>query len=644
MSIYADIRQRRFSDIVLQILDWPRSVKRSLLFVSDLIVSIMCLLLAIGVRYGNFNMHPSVWIMLLISGMPVTMLLARGFHNGISRVFHEEVMRAVLTTMLINIFISEILIYLGVFHAVPRAAPVIHAFLLFVWLWNSRLSIKQIIKKLINSPQNKVIDKERTVIYGVGQSAKDLYYILKKSSRYEFVGFVDNNPQVIGGRVMGLRVYTDHNLAQFVTQMEVNHIFIALNANSTQIQKNIVEILKDAPIKISSIPSLNQIADGKVKVTDIKTVDVLDVLNRDTVTPDEQLLIKNISGKVVLVTGAGGSIGSELCRQIMSCIPSKLILFELSEFALYTIQSELAAIDVRKINSKVEIIGYLGNVMNQGLLESIMNKHQVQTVYHAAAYKHVPIVEENPFEGVRNNFVGTWCCASAAVNAQAETFVLISTDKAVRPTNIMGATKRMAELACQAIAKRTPKTTISMVRFGNVLGSSGSVVPLFNAQINAGGPLTVTHPDVTRYFMTIPEAAQLVIQAGAMAKGGEVFVLDMGEPVKIADLAKRMIRLSGHKLKEAEEQEGIEIQYIGLRPGEKLYEELIISGDNIADTSHPLIMQATEKSYSEQEIEQFINQIISMTASDSDIDWLKGNFAYFVDGYCIATQKNLKHS
>nr|WP_320157991.1 nucleoside-diphosphate sugar epimerase/dehydratase [Psychrobacter frigidicola] len=383
----------------------------------------------------------------------------------------------------------------------------------------------------------------------------------------------------------------------------------------------------------------------------MRKVNILDVLNRQTVEPVASLLQQNIEGKCVLVTGAGGSIGSELCRQIMKNKPKYLVLYELSEFALYTIHQELLVKQTTKPEYKsIQIIAVIGNVTNQDNLLRIFKRHQIQTVYHAAAYKHVPIVENNPFEGVINNSKGTYHCARAAIEAKVETFVLISTDKAVRPTNVMGASKRLAELVCQEIQESQglnkdtrlkenqmnsehSLTRISMVRFGNVLGSSGSVIPVFTKQIEKGLPITVTHPDVTRYFMTIPEAANLVIQAGAMATGGEVFVLDMGELVKIVDLARRMIHLSGYEPKDDQNPDGdIEIVFTGLRSGEKLYEELIIGEDNVEDTSHPLIMQAMEYSFPLSEIEEALSEL-TQKAKQHDVDWLKQQFKHFVAGY-----------
>jgi nucleoside-diphosphate-sugar epimerase len=464
-------------------------------------------------------------------------------------------------------------------------------------------------------------------------------HVLHQTHQFKIVGIIDVNDNFIGARVLGVKVYPKDNLESLITDLEVNHVFFVLPSHQRHIQERIVKQLENVPVKISEIPSLEEITSGRIKLSDIKPVDVLDVLQRNTVKPDTSLLAKNIKDKVVMVTGAGGSIGSELCRQILKQQPKALVLFELSEYALYAIHSELQKLakniqQERQLPTVTPLYVHLGSVTNQKLIQLLCNQYKVQTIYHAAAYKHVPIVESNEYEGVINNFVGTFNTLKGAVSAGVETFVAISTDKAVRPTNVMGATKRMAELACQAMAADQSQTTISMVRFGNVLGSSGSVVPLFNKQIAAGGPITLTHPDVTRYFMTIPEAAQLVIQAGAMAHGGEVFVLDMGEPVKIMDLAKRMITLSGLKVKDQNNPNGdIEIVIAGLRPGEKLYEELIIDGDNIEKTQHPLIMKAKEHFYSFDEITNVINEVQTQNNTTKNTQWLRAQFLRYVEGY-----------
>lgn len=619
-------------------IEQPRWLKVVSLFVIDYVASIITLILAIALRYAKFDFHTNILSIILLGALPVIFLAVTKFYSHVIRVFQDESMRWALVVLLGYLLISQILIFLGVTPDIPRAATAIHVFLLYIWIWNSRIVLQFIISRTLH-PEFFTQKKENVLIYGVGHITKDLMHVLHQTHQFKIVGIIDVNDNFIGARVLGVKVYPKDNLESLITDLEVNHVFFVLPSHQRHIQERIVKQLENVPVKISEIPSLEEITSGRIKLSDIKPVDVLDVLQRNTVKPDISLLAKNIKDKVVMVTGAGGSIGSELCRQILKQQPKALVLFELSEYALYAIHGELQKLakniqQERQLPTVTPLYVHLGSVTNQKLIELLCNQYHVQTIYHAAAYKHVPIVESNEYEGVINNFVGTFNTLQGAVSAGVETFVAISTDKAVRPTNVMGATKRMAELACQAMAADQSTTTISMVRFGNVLGSSGSVVPLFNKQIAAGGPITLTHPDVTRYFMTIPEAAQLVIQAGAMAHGGEVFVLDMGEPVKIMDLAKRMITLSGLKVKDQNNPNGdIEIVIAGLRPGEKLYEELIIDGDNIESTQHPLIMQARERSFAKIELDDFIDHIIEQYNNEKDLYWLRQKFEYFVEGY-----------
>ena len=619
-------------------IEQPRWLKVVSLLLIDYIASIITLVLAIALRYAKFDFHTNILSIILLAALPVIFLAATKFYSHVIRVFQDERMRWALVVLLGYLLISQILIFLGVTPEIPRAATAIHVFLFYLWIWNSRIVLQFIISRTLH-PEFYTQKKENVLIYGVGHITKDLMHVLHQTHQFKIVGIIDVNDNFIGARVLGVKVYPKDNLESLIADLEVNHVFFVLPSHQRHIQERIVKQLENVPVKISEIPSLEEITSGRIKLSDIKPVDVLDVLQRNTVKPDISLLAKNIKDKVVMVTGAGGSIGSELCRQILKQQPKALVLFELSEYALYAIHSELQKLakniqQDRQLPTVTPLYVHLGSVTNQKLIELLCNQYDVQTIYHAAAYKHVPIVESNEYEGVINNFVGTFNTLQGAVSAGVETFVAISTDKAVRPTNVMGATKRMAELACQAMAADQSKTTISMVRFGNVLGSSGSVVPLFNKQIAAGGPITLTHPEVTRYFMTIPEAAQLVIQAGAMAHGGEVFVLDMGEPVKIMDLAKRMITLSGLKVKDQHNPNGdIEIVIAGLRPGEKLYEELIIDGDNIESTQHPLIMQARERSFAKIELDDFIDHIIEQYNNEKDLYWLRQKFEYFVEGY-----------
>ena len=619
-------------------IEQPRWLKVVSLFVIDYIASIITLVLAIALRYAKFDFHTNILSIMLLGALPVIFLAVTKFYSHVIRVFQDERMRWALVVLLGYLLISQILIFLGITPDIPRAATAIHVFLLYIWIWNSRIVLQFFISRTLH-PEFYAQKKENVLIYGVGHITKDLMHVLHQTHQFKIVGIIDVNDNFIGARVLGVKVYPKDNLESLITDLEVNHVFFVLPSHQRHIQERIVKQLENVAVKISEIPSLEEITSGRIKLSDIKPVDVLDVLQRNTVKPDTSLLAKNIKDKVVMVTGAGGSIGSELCRQILKQQPKALVLFELSEYALYAIHGELQKLakniqQERQLPTVTPLYVHLGSVTNQKIIELLCNQYDVQTIYHAAAYKHVPIVESNEYEGVINNFVGTYNTLKGAVSAGVETFVAISTDKAVRPTNVMGATKRMAELACQAMAADQSTTTISMVRFGNVLGSSGSVVPLFNKQIAAGGPITLTHPDVTRYFMTIPEAAQLVIQAGAMAHGGEVFVLDMGEPVKIMDLAKRMITLSGLKVKDQHNPNGdIEIVIAGLRPGEKLYEELIIDGDNIELTKHPLIMQAREHQFDKAKIESFKNQVITQYTTSQDTQWLRSQFDYFVEGY-----------
>lgn len=620
--------------ILSNAIEQPRWIKIIGLILLDLVASICTLLIAIALRYGDFEPHVNPITVVLFASLPIVILALTHFYSNVLRVFQDQSMRVVLIVLLGCMLIGQLLIYFDELPDIPRAAPAIHVFLLYMWLWISRIIIQFLVNNVLYETKHPK-EAQKVLVYGVGNITKDLLHVLQQSRKYQIVAIIDERKTLAGSRILGVKVYPKEKLRELIKNLEIKHLFLALPNDLKPLKDNIIHSLEDMPVQISQIPSLDDITSGKLQLSDIKPVDVLDVLQRETVAPNQQLLQKDIIAKVVMVTGAGGSIGSELCRQIVKQQPKKLILFELSEFALYSIQQELVNVIENQSGVNIALYAHLGSVTNQRLLENLCKKHQVETIYHAAAYKHVPIVESNQYEGAINNFIGTYRALQAAINTQVRTFVAISTDKAVRPTNVMGATKRMAELACQALAASQTITTISMVRFGNVLGSSGSVVPLFNRQLAAGGPLTVTHPDVTRYFMTIPEAAQLVIQAGAMAEGGEVFVLDMGESVKIVDLAKRMIRLSGHVVKgeDTDPNEGIAIEFVGLRPGEKLYEELIIGGDNIEKTGHSRIMKAHERSFNLGELEMFIQQLLKQNKYERDSHWLLERFAYFVEGY-----------
>lgn len=619
-----------------RLLSLPRSVKQAVFVAADFVVSVLCLYFALALRYGYVANHIGVPSLLAYALIPVLGLYALGFYHGVARIFSDAVMRQVLQLFIVLILIFQVIIYFEWLDVIPRTVPIFYLFVFFICLWNSRLIIKEMLVRW-QGKQRRHKDPtgcDNVMIYGAGVAGKELYDALERAYKYNVVGFVDDNVQLAGGYLLGKKIYAASDIASLVDSLDVSQIFLALPSVSRARRRQIIADISELAVKIKELPSLHDIADGQVTVSTMRPIDILDVLDRQSVEPEARLLSKNITGKNVLVTGAGGSIGSELCRQIIKNQPRRLVLYELSEFALYSIQQELKVAQALSPEyEQIEIIGLIGNVTNEDKLLRVFKHQQIETVYHAAAYKHVPIVEFNPFEGVINNAKGTYHCAYAAMQAGVDTFVLISTDKAVRPTNIMGASKRLAELVCQGLSQVNSQTCFSMVRFGNVLGSSGSVIPLFTKQIESGGPITVTHSKVTRYFMTIPEAASLVIQAGAMAKGGEVFVLDMGEPVKIVDLAKRMISLTGCKLKDTEHPDGdIEIVVTGLRPGEKLYEELIIGDDNVEVTHHPLIRQAIEHSFPLIDIENMLSQL-THRASAEDIDWLKEEFRYFVEGY-----------
>ncbi|GAB3468077.1 nucleotide sugar epimerase/dehydratase WbpM [Polaromonas eurypsychrophila] len=475
--------------------------------------------------------------------------------------------------------------------------------------------------------------KGRLLIYGAGTAGVQTASAMSMSRQFLLLGFVDDDAAKVGRSINGIPVFSPREVPDLVATLGVTDILLALPSSSRERRTRIIAALRSVPVHIRTLPGLADLATGRVTVQDFKELDIEDLLGRDPVPPHTDLLARNLTGKVVLVTGAGGSIGSELCRQILAERPRHLLLLDHNEFGLYSIHQELRGLCVAG-GYGVELIPLLGSVANPQRLQEVCETYRPATVYHAAAYKHVPLVESNPAEGIVNNVFGTLNIARAAMASGVGQFILVSTDKAVRPTNVMGASKRMAELVLQALAGQgqNKQTCFGMVRFGNVLGSSGSVVPLFRSQLASGGPLTVTHPGVTRYFMTIPEAAQLVLQAGAMATGGDVFVLDMGEPVKIMDLAHRMVELSGLTVRnEAHPGGDIEISITGLRPGEKLYEELLI-GDNPSPTAHPRIMKAHEDYLSWPELEVHLGTL--RRASESgDVDAIKAVLRTCVHGY-----------
>lgn len=566
----------------------PRLYKRVISVLADTVLLSLAFWGGFWVRLDDAMPIKSVlhWQALaLLVPMTIFIFIRLGLYRAVLRYVGFKV----LWTVVLGVFISTmLLVMLGFFFTVslPRTVPIIYFAFAILLIGGTRLFFRMLINRG---------NKSRTpvIIYGAGSSGRQLQQALSQGQEFFTVAFVDDSKSLEKTTIQGINVYSPNLISDLIERFDIKKVLLAIPSASRSVRQEVIRRLEHFPCEVLSIPGMADLVDGKALIDELKEVSIEDLLGRDPVAPIPELMNANITGKRVMVTGAGGSIGSELCRQIICCKPSKLVLFELSEYALYAIDKELNEI-CQDEGIELEIVPLLGSVQRQNRLVTIMNNFQIQTVYHAAAYKHVPLVEYNVVEGVRNNIFGTLYSAQAAIAAGVETFVLISTDKAVRPTNTMGATKRLAELALQALASAQSKTRFCMVRFGNVLGSSGSVVPLFRRQIRTGGPLTVTHPDIIRYFMTIPEAAQLVIQAGAMGCGGDVFVLDMGQPVKIIELAHRMIRLSGLSLKNEKNPAGdIEVKITGLRPGEKLYEELLI-GDNVSGTHHPRIMKANE--------------------------------------------------
>lgn len=570
-----------------------RPIKRLISLSYDCIAITFAFYLAICLRLGTITPYigKAELSVLLLTGITSILVFIRiGMYRAILRYMSANAMISIAASICISGLTLTVMSFFT-HSTLPRSVPFIYTLLAFLFVGTPRLLVRSIVSMLNNIGQSI---PEPILIYGAGHTGHQLALALQ-TSNYKIIGFIDDNPRLHNTIIAGVKVYNPNSVETLIQKRDVSKILLALgNANHSR-RATIIKELERHAISVQTVPAVIDILSGKTRIEQIRDVDIEDLLGRDSVKANPLLLHACILNKVVMVTGAGGSIGSELCRQIIRQSPKALILFELNEFSLYSIEKELRQELTLLGKSDVQLVSLLGSVQREDRMETIMSTFGVQTIYHAAAYKHVPLVEHNIVEGVVNNVFGTWYCAEAAIKAKVESFVLVSTDKAVRPTNIMGASKRMAELVLQSLANRQQKTRFTMVRFGNVLGSSGSVVPLFREQIKAGGPITVTHPDIIRYFMTIPEAAELVIQAGSMGTGGDVFVLDMGDPVKIVDLAKRMIHLSGFEVKDDKNPNGdIEIQYTGLRPGEKLYEELLI-GDNVSGTEHSRIMRAEEE-------------------------------------------------
>ena len=564
-----------------------RASKKIIMVFVDSILIISTLLLSFSIRLGYWYFPESdlVWIIFGSPIIAIPIFIRFGLYNAVIRYIGFNALSSIIQAVSIYALLWGIIGFMGAVEGIPRSVILINCILGIVLIGGSRIIAKWLFAEYLDSENN-----DNVIIYGAGSAGRQLANALSQAMEYNPIAFIDDSKELNKQIINGLRVYSPEVIETLITRHNVVEVLIALPSQTRKKRNEIISSLEPFPVMVRILPSITEVAQGKVKVNDLREISLSDLLGRDSVTPNQELLDLNIREKVVMVTGAGGSIGSELCRQIVNLGAIKLVLYDNSELGLYSINNELT-----EHNINCEILPILGSVTNQKRLETIFKRYEVDTIYHAAAYKHVPMVEFNSTEGVNNNIFGTLSCAQAAIKSKVETFVLISTDKAVRPTNTMGATKRTAELILQSLSKEQKYTKMCMVRFGNVLGSSGSVIPLFKEQIRKGGPITVTDIDIIRYFMTIPEAVELVIQAGAMGREGDVFVLDMGKPIRINDLARKMIHLSGLTVKDAQNPEGdIEIKYTGLRSGEKLYEELLI-GDNVSETENSMIMSAKEQ-------------------------------------------------
>jgi FlaA1/EpsC-like NDP-sugar epimerase len=635
---------RRLSQFAAPALALPRPVKRGVVLALDSGLCVLSVWLAFYLRTGEWVSlaGPALWVVLVALVLALPIFITSGLYRAIFRYSGMPAMVAVgRASLLYGTAFAAIFTFGGV-DGVPRTIGLIQPILLLLMVGASRAAARVWLGGLYHLQLRKAA-LPQALIYGAGSAGRELASAMANSLEIRVVGFLDDDDRLHGHVLNGLPIHNPADLPEILNAAPITDVLLALPSASRQRRNDILNTLKPHKVAVRTLPGLSDIATGKVSMSDVRELDIDDLLGREPVKPNGLLLNLNTFGKTVLVTGAGGSIGSELCRQILKTQPRQLLLVEMSEFALYQIHQELQAI-VAGEQPEVEIVPLLASVCDDVRMHEIMDTWKPHTIYHAAAYKHVPLVEHNPAEGVRNNVWGTRVCAQAAMRNSVRNFVLVSTDKAVRPTNIMGATKRLAEMVLQALAVenaavaaqggRAPssRTIFSMVRFGNVLGSSGSVVPLFREQIKNGGPITLTHAEITRYFMTIPEAAQLVIQAGAMGQGGDVFVLDMGQPVKIMDLARRMVELSGLSVRDELQPDGdIELAVTGLRPGEKLYEELLI-GDNPKPTQHPRIMKAHEQFISWAQLEQKLNSL-SIAMSVNDVPVIRAMLQDLVSGY-----------
>ncbi|MGO6682383.1 SDR family NAD(P)-dependent oxidoreductase [Rhizobium leguminosarum] len=623
--------------LVAPLLAMPRVAKRALALLLDSSFCVLTIWLAYCFRLNEWTVLTGVqWLPVFVSlCMALPIFIVMGMYRAIFRYANMAAFITVLKAIAIyGVAFMTIFTALSV-PGVPRTVGILQPFLLLIAIGLSRLSIRY----WLGDAYQRILHKNmlaKVLIYGAGTAGRQLAGALINSAELNVVGYLDDDPRLKGGVMGGLPIYDPSDLPVLAESLGVHNVLLALPSASRQRRNEILEHIRKARVNVRTLPDLTALAQGRIAVSDIRELEIEDLLGREAVAPRQELLDKSMRNKVVMVTGAGGSIGGELCRQILRTGPSSLILIDQNEFALYNIHAELQKLAELYKHENMQIVPILCSVRDQDRMEHVMQSWRPQTLYHAAAYKHVPLVEHNAVEGIKNNVMGTLVAARAANKCGVSNFVLISTDKAVRPTNVMGASKRLAEMVLQALAAEAAtdgmRTNFSMVRFGNVLGSSGSVVPLFRQQIKEGGPVTLTHPDITRYFMTISEASQLVIQAGAMAEGGDVFLLDMGEPVRIADLARKMVELSGLAVRDEDNPEGdIELSVTGLRPGEKLFEELLI-GDNPETTEHPRIMKAREDFLSWPELSRRLNAL-NAVLDRNDMIAARATLAELVSGY-----------
>ena len=641
----------------IRLVDLPRRYKRLIQVVMDVVLVWASLWLAFVVRLGDVDgvepLDGHLWLFIVAPAIAIPLFVRFGMYRAVMRYFGNDALLAIAKAVSISALLLALAVYWnqGAPKLIPRSMVLNYWLLSMLSIGGLRLLMRQyFMGDWYSSDQPfKLIGKDysfpKVAIYGAGAAGNQLVAALRLGRGMRAVAFIDDDPSITNRVIAGLRVYNAKHIQQMIDETGTDEILLAIPSATRARRREVLELLEQYPLHVRSVPGFMDLASGRVTVDDVQEVDIADLLGRDAVPPQQALFERCIRDQVVMVTGAGGSIGSELCRQIVATGSTTLLLFEHSEFNLYSIHNELEQ-RIRRESLSVRLVPIIGSIRDPQRLLDAMRYWAVNTVYHAAAYKHVPMVEHNIAEGVLNNVLGSTYTAQAAVKAGVEHFVLISTDKAVRPTNVMGSTKRLAEMVLQALSRESApvlfgdkeglhqvnKTRFTMVRFGNVLGSSGSVIPLFHEQIRRGGPVTVTHPNITRYFMTIPEAAQLVIQAGAMGQGGDVFVLDMGQPVKIAELAEKMIHLSGLSVRSEKNPYGdIAIEFSGLRPGEKLYEELLI-GDDVIATEHPMIMRANEDHLSWDDFKAVLSELLQAVEQD-DYDRVRKLLRQTVSGY-----------